>query len=492
VLILGLAVGAALVAHASAATDTKAAPAGTTSIFFYPWYSTPQVDGFYKHWDRGGHVPPADLASTFYPVRGVYSSSDPAVLRAQMKEIAGAGIDEVVSSWWGVGSPEDRRLPAVIEAAKAQGLRVAAQLEPYDEGRTPTSVTADITRLRELGVTRIYVYRPFDIDPASWPTLISGVPDVQFLAQTVNVPWAAAAGFDGVYTYDIVTYGGTTFGKLCARARAAGLLCAPSVGPGYDALRTNGDTQVRPRRNGATYDAMWDAAIRASPDLVTITSYNEWHEGTQIEPALASLPRTLASRPVWPTYQTYQGAYGLQGRVASRAYLVRTAYWTRQFRTGQSPKQTRKVVSKTLSAAGGKAVLAAKERRVCGLVDHRVTPCACRAGPSAVATGRNLLSLARPSRLSPAVRVTDVDSVVRPLRHAVPHCTRAGHGSRMSKHVRPLALVDISVIATCASSSCSSRKTSTRPICPSGNTYSGKTNRPEGGDVLAGRQSAPC
>ena len=30
---------------------------------------------------------------------------------------------------------------------------------------------------------------------------------------------------------------------------------------------------------------MWRGAVRARADLVTITSYNEWHEGTQIEPA---------------------------------------------------------------------------------------------------------------------------------------------------------------------------------------------------------------
>jgi glycoprotein endo-alpha-1,2-mannosidase len=324
-LILCFAIGVALAASAQAL-------AGTTSIFFYPWYSTPDVDGFYKHWDRNGHQPPADLASSFYPVRGVYSSSDLAVLRAQMREIAAAGIDEVVSSWWGVGSPEDRRLPAVIEAARAEGLRVAAQLEPYDEGRTPTSVAADITRLRDIGITRIYVYRPFDIDPVSWLTLISGARGVEFFAQSASVPWVAAAGFAGVYTYDIVTFGASSFARLCARAHAAGLACAPSVGPGYDALRANGDRTQRPRRNGATYDAMWQAAIRAGSDLVTITSYNEWHEGTQIEPARTQLPRGPAGAPGQAAYETYEGAYGLHGRAGTRAYLVRTAFWTRQYR----------------------------------------------------------------------------------------------------------------------------------------------------------------
>ncbi|MGH3083130.1 MAG: alpha-mannosidase, partial [Gaiellaceae bacterium] len=45
-----------------------------TSIFYYPWWGTPQKDGKYLHWNKAGHLPPHDLASTFYPSRGAYSS----------------------------------------------------------------------------------------------------------------------------------------------------------------------------------------------------------------------------------------------------------------------------------------------------------------------------------------------------------------------------------------------------------------------------------
>ena len=75
---------------------------------------------------------------------------------------------------------------------------------------------------------------------------------------------------------------------------------------------------MKPRRNGATYDSMWRAALSARADLVTITSYNEWNEGTQIEPA------SSARRP---GYATYAGTYGVRDRDAAYAYLARTAYW---------------------------------------------------------------------------------------------------------------------------------------------------------------------
>ena len=60
--------------------SAQAGPA-RSAIFFYPWYSNPSHDGHYAHWTQGGHVPPFDVASHFFPARGAYSSSDPRVLR---------------------------------------------------------------------------------------------------------------------------------------------------------------------------------------------------------------------------------------------------------------------------------------------------------------------------------------------------------------------------------------------------------------------------
>ncbi len=303
--------------------------AGETSIFYYPWWGTPKVDGKYLHWNQRQHLPPEDLASTFYPARGVYSSADRKTVRALMKDIRAAGVDEVVSSWWGWGSPEDKRLPAVMREAEAQKLDVAVQIEPYEKWlRTADVLEADLGHLREAGVRRVYVYRPFDelLDAKTWAELLSGFPEIEVYGQTAEVTRAQAAGFDGVYTYDVFATRGASFAGLCARARAMGLACAPSVGPGYNAHRATTDHRIRARRAGKTYDEMWRAAIAARPDRVTITSYNEWHEGTQIEAA------RKRQKSVYGSYESYEGAYGRTGRSAERAYLVRTAYWTKTYR----------------------------------------------------------------------------------------------------------------------------------------------------------------
>jgi len=311
----------ALVVPASASA-VRDHPSGRvrTAIFFYPWYSNPAHDGAYAHWQQGGHTPPKDVASDYFPARGPYSSGDPRILGGQMADIASAGVDEVVSSWWGPGSEEDLRLPAVIRAAAGHGLRVAVHIEPY-AGRTLDSIAADLQVLKARGVRDVYVYRAEDYTAADWRSLNLRHTGLRVFAQTNHVGFAARAGFRGFYTYDILLYGGGKFARLCAQAHALGILCAPSVGPGYDAQFATGDPRIKLRNDGATYDSMWRAALRARADFVTITSYNEWSEGTQIEPAGHG-----------GRYASYDGAYGLRGPAAQTAYLQATARWASQLR----------------------------------------------------------------------------------------------------------------------------------------------------------------
>ena len=192
----------------------QAAP--RVSIFYYPWYGNPARDGGWEHWlVPGGST--GDIASSYYPARGLYSSSSVPIVRAQMREIAATGVQEVVSSWWGWGSSEDARLPLIVKEAHAAGLAVAVHLEPYP-GRTVETVQADIDHLRTLGITRIFVYQPFDIAPADWAALRDREPGIQLYAQTTLVGKAAKAEFDGVYTYDVLLWGGDVFSRYCAQA----------------------------------------------------------------------------------------------------------------------------------------------------------------------------------------------------------------------------------------------------------------------------------
>lgn len=303
------------------------------SAFFYPWFGNPE-DGGYAHWAQNGHAPPVDIASNYYPANGPYSSSNGAVISTQLGEAARAGIDELAVSWWGRGSKEDKVLPDVLAGAAKAGLQIAAHIEPY-RGRSVASVVDDAAYLRSLGVRTLYVYQAFaGVAPADWAAANDALQaeGITTFAQTALVGQAAAGHFSGTYTYDILTYSARMLSRLCNEAHAVGLLCAPSVGPGYDARRAIGDPHVKPRRHGLTYDSMWHAALAAGADRITITSFNEWQEGTQIEPAV---PLRLGEY----RYVSYDGAWGLHGAAAENAYLTRTAFWADLFRrTAAKPR----------------------------------------------------------------------------------------------------------------------------------------------------------
>ncbi|PLS76830.1 MAG: hypothetical protein CYG61_00040 [Actinobacteria bacterium] len=319
---------------ALAAPPPRLAP--EVAVFFYPWYARQDRDGDWRHWEANSHSPPDDVASNFYPVRGAYSSSDPALLDAQMADIKAAGIDVVASSWWGRGSYEDTVLPQVAAAASARGLRLAILHEPY-VGRSVASVEQDVAYLRSrFDVRDFYLFDIHRFPATSWAGARDRIGDVRLLGQSNNLAavrsgafadYAAASRFDGIFTYDPVRYAPADFAGVCATARQARLACSPSVAPGYVASRTTpSDLRVVARDGGARYDAQWAGAIESGADVVSITSYNEWHEGSQIEPAR---PYCFSDALCSPGYE---GAYGTSGPAAANAYLDRTRFWADAYR----------------------------------------------------------------------------------------------------------------------------------------------------------------
>ena len=317
-------------------------PSDRVTAFYYGWYGTPAIDGRWRHWGQGGHTPPDDLGAAFEPAIGPYSSHDPAVLATHMQELVAARVGTIAVSWWGPGSFDDLGLPAIIDAAGIAGIGVALHIEPY-KGRTAASIARDIRALITMygdrpGLARairptmfgtstisrpiVYVYQPRLVDEAALRDAIDGLrgtsADAIVLIQTTSVALVDRIHADGLYTYDVYALDGTKFDRLLGQCRDRNYLCSPSVGPGYDERRATTGGRSIERADGARYDEMWSRAITAGAEWVSITSFNEWHEGTQIEPAL-----TRAG----PPYADYDGAYGQTGSGAEGAYLDATATW---------------------------------------------------------------------------------------------------------------------------------------------------------------------
>jgi len=72
-------------------------------------------------------------------------------------------------------------------------------------------------------------------------------------------------------------------------ARESGLRLIPNVMPGYDDTRLRGLTrEIFDRRGGQFYRDYWSLAsdfVDARQPFLFITSFNEWHEGSELEPS---------------------------------------------------------------------------------------------------------------------------------------------------------------------------------------------------------------
>jgi hypothetical protein len=326
---------------ARAPVQALAAPASNVHIFYYSWYGNPAVNGAYRHWQQGNHTPPQDIGANFYPTLGAYDSGDVATINQHMAWISQAGVGVIVYSWWGQGSYEDNLAARTLTAAAQYGIKVAWHLEPY-AGRTAASTVADINYINSRygsspafyrdaahgNRAAFYVFESLRI--TDWSALAQVRANNIVLAQTTDT--SKVANFGGMYTYDGIA-GATAPGwaNAAAYCRANGLVWAPSVAPGYldDRAVPGNTTPTLNRDNGAAYDRQWSNALGTPtpPDWVSITSFNEWHEGSTIEPA-SSTP------PAGHGYLTYSGAYGLTGVAAQNAYLDRTRYWAERFNPG--------------------------------------------------------------------------------------------------------------------------------------------------------------
>ena len=349
-------------ARSAEAADDETEPTRRVHAFYYPWYANPQTEGHWDQWNqpelvRGG-APRSfpggdDIGANFFPQLGAYSSRSREDLAAHMQQLRRAGVGAISVSWWGIDSPTDAVLPRVFEQAARYGIQISFHIEPFG-GRSAETTAAALTHLmarygEHPALYRCpwaedrplcFVYDSYLIAPDAWAEVlqpdgratIRGRPHdavvIGLWVKKGDDEQLAAAGFDGVYTYfatDGFTYGSTiaNWSAMAQRARHRDLLFIPSIGPGYD------DTRIRPwnggnrrsRERGAYYDREFAAAIDIVPPLITITSFNEWHEGTQIEPAV---PKRTGDYQ----YEDYQPR-------APEYYLDRTRHWVEQYEAAQ-------------------------------------------------------------------------------------------------------------------------------------------------------------
>jgi hypothetical protein len=305
--------------------DARAGQALVLALY-YPWYDL-------DTW-RGGQT--ADL-----PVEP-YASADATSIARQVGLAREAGIDALVSAWYGPmdANPTETNFNSLLAASERAGLKAALLLETDNDQFYPgrdamvralrhfmTVHAVQPAYLRVDGRPVILVWNPTSVYGAdgrrvnsksaaaidAWTSLLREVdPEHKALWIAEGDYFDLLRVFDGIFPYSVAwspdpanqlaSYGRTVRDR--ASSFGARKVWAATAMPGYDDTRISGraGTFAVPRQDGRYYERTFQGAIDSRPDWVVITSFNEWLEGTQIEPASSygrqylDLTRTLAER----------------------------------------------------------------------------------------------------------------------------------------------------------------------------------------------------
>ena len=284
--------------------------------FYYPWYGNPKVptgSGILSHWSGIDEKNKEIENSTHYPRLGAYDSHDPNTIVRHCRWARKAGIDGFILSWWGRETFSGQAIDCLLKPCAELGIHLSIYYEAVRNPRKPDTAVQDL----------LYVLKKYGNHPA-WLKL-DGKPVIFIYGRAMNEldldGWVEAAGrlrrehqpgvvliadqlsqkaarvFDGIHTYITAghlkdknleqarNWAKKAYPAWIKTAEELGRISTVTVIPGYDDTKEREPGMVIPRRDGELYRIQWEEALNANPDWILITSFNEWHEGTEIEPS---------------------------------------------------------------------------------------------------------------------------------------------------------------------------------------------------------------
>ena len=257
----------------------------------------PVLAKYYAWFDENSWGPGKNSDQPILP----YRSADRATIERQVAQAQAAGIDGFELNWWGPDNPTDTNLKTLLDVAKKRNFKVTVDFDLNSPFITSPSEAAEALiylrryyadpawfRIDGKPVVSFYGISKFSVD--SW----FAIHEASSATGTIWIGEGDRFGylqiFDGMHPYSVAWSGNPSaqLASYAIRTRAIpGTYWVATVMPGYDDTRlgrSNGFSVDR--GNGNYYRSMWNGAIATRPAFIVITSWNEWPEGSQIEPSM--------------------------------------------------------------------------------------------------------------------------------------------------------------------------------------------------------------
>jgi Glycosyl hydrolase family 99 len=254
---------------------------------YYPWYNL-------DSWTDPAMRDPAAVP---------YASDNPADLERQMDQALGAGIQGFLSSWWGPGSGSDKNLALLLDAAQKKGFHMGIFFETLQNG-APLPAADMIDWLTYYVQT--YRSHPAMMKVNGWPLVMPWLSceqpismwqsvrqglrdkglDLTFIADCDNVDYMQV--FDGGKGTSASAGRNIRYYSVLAD-QPAWKIWMSNAQPGYDdrlQLDRDGGHYID-REDGQRFRTQLGEAMATSPEWVRIETWNEYWEGTMIEPTVS-------------------------------------------------------------------------------------------------------------------------------------------------------------------------------------------------------------
>ncbi len=220
--------------------------------------------------------------TNWHPSRGYYDGTRSSVVANQIADMQWAGLDAGIASWWDQGSKEDSRIPMLLDTANGTSFRWSLYYEPEGYGDPSCRPSLGRHQLHCETVRRRKLVSPggrqtSDLCVCRWHRWLRNG-----RSMGEGKPRPRIHRTQGVFRLP----------KLCGPAGDARHEYAPavardqqdkqsfSVSPGF---WLKGGSE-RLDRDAQRFDADV-AAMATSGARFSVTTYNEWGEGTAVESA---------------------------------------------------------------------------------------------------------------------------------------------------------------------------------------------------------------